>query len=186
GASIAAVLLEPTSLQRDAGKQSAGSRIRKYLGVHGDVCVSRCGASNWAGRRRGIRSELHPVGHKGLDSLLIHEEHDDVDCLSADLQPKRSTTQSVERRSAPALAGAASDHTLTVFRSKTKTSLHHRGNHANALCMSQDFLRYALVGSRSDLVQDGSRFVEPRSEFFTITFAKAHRGQNDGGGDNGD
>src|SRR5690348_1393871 len=154
--------------------------------MHRDVGISSCGSANRTGRGGCIRAKLDLVRHQRLYSTIIHKQHDHINGLTADLQSKSSAAQSVERRSAPTLSGAASNHALTVLRSNPKSSFQHGRNDSDALSMSQYLLWDALIGSGSDFVQDDSRFVEPLSEFCTIAFTKAHCGQNHGSGDNGD
>jgi hypothetical protein len=118
-----------------------------------------------------------------MHALVIHKEHDQIDCLTPDLQPKASTAQAVKGWSAPPVSGPTGHNSLSVLAAESKARFHQRGNYADTFSMRQYLLRNALIRSRSYLVQNRSRFIETilqlRPIAFILRIAEARKTEND-------
>jgi hypothetical protein len=72
------VRLHHGAVQRNASKQPARSRIGQDLGRHRGVGCGSGGASLGAGRGRGITTDRELVRKQVVDTLAIHDQHDNI------------------------------------------------------------------------------------------------------------
>ena len=102
-ASAVFVLTNHGAIQLQPGKNAPGARVAEDLGTHLPIGIGRSMASYRAGGNAGISSELELAGEKLLHSPVIHNQHDQIDRLATDLQPKTSAFHAEKRRRTPAL-----------------------------------------------------------------------------------
>ena len=82
-------------------------------------------ASYRTGGRAGIGAQFEFAGKKVLHPFIIHNYHDQIDSLSANLQPKASAFNAERCRRAPATANAAGGHSAAISAAKSQTALEH-------------------------------------------------------------
>src|SRR5438477_3405504 len=97
-----------------------------------------------------------------LESLVVHDQHDEVDTFDADLQSPASSANGDERRCAPAAGGAAGGDASTVFTTENEAALNQVGNYHHALCIAQHFFWNPFVGSRHNGMQNIDRRLQAR------------------------
>ena len=100
----------------------------------------------------GIGTQLEFAGEQVSHAILIHDQHNQVDGLPADLQPDTSALHGEERGSAPSFGRTATGHTAAVAGAYNESSFEHRGNYSYALGGSKHLFRDALVRRGLDFV----------------------------------
>src|ERR1051326_3690103 len=99
-----------------------------------------------SGRRRGLgvraehqyrqsrlRAQFHFISHQGLQSAFAHDEENEFRHLDADLQTERRRTDCVERRAAPAVAGAGEQDPVAAFATDEEAALYQLRYHEHSL-----------------------------------------------------
>src|SRR6185437_14158363 len=80
------VFVDDRSIQRQTGENAAGARVGKYLGAHLPVRIGGGVSSNRPGGHTGIRSQLELGRKQIIHAFAVHDEHDQINGLAADLQ----------------------------------------------------------------------------------------------------
>src|ERR1700722_11307420 len=106
-ASAVFVLLHDGAVQADAGEHAAGTRVGQYLRAHLPIRAAFGVASNGTGRYRGVGAEFKFAGEQVLHAVVVHDEHDQINRLAADLKPDTASGDGEKCRSAPSLGSAA-------------------------------------------------------------------------------
>src|SRR5438046_9669396 len=88
----------------------------------------------------GVGTQFELAGEQVLNAILVHDQHDQINSLAADLQPEASTFDSEECRSAPPLRCAATCYATAIARTHNKSTLLHGQPHRHAFRRSQDLL----------------------------------------------
>src|SRR5207244_9851612 len=105
-------------LEFEAGKYAAGSRVAEHLGAHLPVSIGGGMAPNRASSDGRVSSQFEFAVQQVLHTLMVHDEHDQVNRLAADLQPEAAALNGKERRVAPSFGGAATGHAASILRAE--------------------------------------------------------------------
>src|SRR4030095_8010493 len=83
------------TLERNAGKQTAGTRVAKNFSSHPGVGI--CGSITSFGARGngGIRTQLNLTAENRFHASVVHDQQDQVDRFSSDLKTDAATFQRV-------------------------------------------------------------------------------------------
>ena len=150
-----AVHFDHGAIEFEAGKYAAGSGVAEHLGAHLPVSIGGGMTANRTSSNGRVGAQLEFAVQQVLHTLVVHDEHDQVNCLASDLQPEAAALNGKERRVAPSFGGAATGDAAAILRAEHKSCLQHRGNHRDALGRSHDFVRDAGIGRSLDLLQHG-------------------------------
>src|SRR6185369_17142557 len=146
-ARIVLILPDDGAVQSDSRKHASRPGIRQYLRTHFPVCSTLGMSSDGTGRNRCIRTQLELACKQVTHTVLVHDDHDVVHCLSANLQAEATTFHIEERWSTPALISFAAGHAFSIGAADDKSALQERWNHGKALCGAQYLFRNTLVRS---------------------------------------
>src|ERR1700737_1654345 len=89
-----------------------------------------------------------------LETLVVHDQHYQVNAFDSNLQPPTSASNRNERRLAPASSRAASGQATPVLATEDETTLNQVWHYEDALCVAQHLFRDAFVWSRHDGMQN--------------------------------
>ena len=154
---VVLVLTHRNAVQIDARKEAPGARPGEKFSSNGNIGRSLRVTPDGACGCRGVAANLEFAFQQILKTLLVHGDQHEVGALSADLKSERASGQANKDGAAPAVAGAAGYDTLPVFRAKYKGAFDHAGDYADADCLLCNAVGNGFVGSRHDLVDDGTR-----------------------------
>src|SRR5262245_57407287 len=104
------------------------------------------------GRHRRIRTQRKLARQQMLHAVVVHDQHDEIHGLSANLESKAPAFDRKESRRTPSLRCAAACDSASVLRAEYKSALQHRWHHGDALCFSENFLRDSRIRCRLNLV----------------------------------
>src|SRR5579872_2758630 len=110
--------------------------------------------SDRAGRDRSFTGKLKLAGEQMLETLVIHDQHDQIHVFDSDLQSPASAANGDECGGAPAISSTASGHTASVLATKDEATLNQVGHDENALRVAQHFFRDAFIRRGHDCVND--------------------------------
>src|ERR1022692_1143003 len=99
------------------------ARVSEHLSVHLPVGSRGSVAANRACRNRSFTREFKLAGKQMLQTLVVHNQHDQVHIFDTDLQSPTSTANGYERRRAPAIRCAARGDAASVLAAKMKPPL---------------------------------------------------------------
>src|ERR1700692_3679677 len=99
-------------------------------------------------------AELEFARQQPLYTFVIHEQHDEVDRLSASLEAKVATPDGDECRCTPAMGSPAGTHAAAVLSADDESTLRHVRNHGNTLGIIEHFFRNALIRCSHDFLED--------------------------------
>src|ERR1019366_4118901 len=95
------VLLDLGAIHCDSSKQAFGARVAQGLRGHLPVGACRLMPSNRPGCRGGFAAEFKLAREQPLHTFVIHEQHDEIDRLSASLEAKIAAADRNECRRTP-------------------------------------------------------------------------------------
>src|SRR6266700_5616168 len=153
-ASAFTVLLDHRSVQFEPREHSARAGIAEHLGAHLPIGISSGVSPHRSGSHAGISSELEFAVEQVFHTAVVHDQHDQIDCLTAYLQAEAATLDGEEGRVAPTFSGTATGNSSPIARAKDEAGLKHRRNDRDALCGTHDFVRNSGVGGGLNLIQD--------------------------------
>src|SRR6266568_4086519 len=134
--------------------------------------------AHWAGSHAGIGAEFKLAAEQVLHASLVHDQHDQINRLRANLQAKAAAYNGEESRIAPSLGSSATSHSAAIPSAEDEASLQHRRNHSHALRRTHDFVWNAGIGGSLNLFQDGRGGLHPVSGLVVIVIgSKAGGGQ---------
>src|SRR5215475_13992945 len=99
-------------------------------------------AAHRPGCYRGIGAKLELAGEQILQAILVHNQHNQIDSLTADLEAKATAAGENERRGTPSRGSPATGHAPAVAGSHDESSLQERWHDGDALRG-----RYNLLGN---------------------------------------
>src|ERR1700686_1915046 len=102
-----------------------------------------------------------------LETLVVHDQHNQIHAFDSDLQSPTSATNGDERRCAPACIRTGGGHTPSMLATEDEATFDQVWHYEDALCIAQHFLRDALIWSRHDGVQDVTGRFKSRIFIFT-------------------
>src|SRR5205814_2886980 len=102
------------SIQFKPGKGPAGAGIAEDLRPHLPVGVGCRVTTHRASGYAGIGAEFELAAKQVLHASLIHDQHDQINCLSADLQAKATAFNGEESWVAPSFGGTATGHSAAI------------------------------------------------------------------------
>src|SRR3974390_3485424 len=112
------------AFQRHSTKDSARFGPGQNFGLHDNVRLSRGCATNRAGGRGGVRSQLDLAGHHRVGAFLVHNQEDKVYGLPTNLEADTATFERKHRRGTPrtaeVLPRSTSDGTTPVLTTHDK------------------------------------------------------------------
>src|ERR1700733_11089050 len=115
------------TLQRNACKQTARTRIAQYFSTHRDIGFCRCVTTNRSCCYRRICSELHFAAQDSIRTAVIHHEKDEVSRLPANLKAYAATLKGHHGGRAPGaveiFASAARHRTAAITTTDHKRGL---------------------------------------------------------------
>src|SRR5579863_10746734 len=80
------VLFDHGPVQADAGKYAASARVGEHLRPHLPIRVAFRMPAHRPRGYRGVGTELKLAREQVLHPVVVHDEHDEIDCLAADLK----------------------------------------------------------------------------------------------------
>ena len=108
---------------------------------------------------------------------MVHDQHDEVDGLPADLQPKAASLNREECRIAPALDSAATGNSAAILRAENETRLKHGWHHGHALGRPHNLVRNTGIRSGLNFLQNCCGRLEATSGRIIVFFGgKAEAG----------
>ncbi len=151
------------AVERHAGEQAAGTRVR----------VDLCGESYVGGGRalpadrprgyRGIGAQRHFAADDSFDALPGREHQHHVRRLHADLEAEAAAGQVDEHRVAPLAAVFADhEHTFAATAADAEADLDDRGNHCDRVRSFEQPGRDVLLRHLHQLVEHARRRREAR------------------------
>jgi hypothetical protein len=155
----------------NAGEETAGARIRKYFGAHGDVGGGFCVASLGACSGGGIDTELDLAVDNGLGAAAIHNEKHEVRGLATDLEAKAAALERHHGWSTPwtikVFAGSASHRTAAIAGAKNESGFHDRGIDDNTVGFIDKVLRN-IFGDVHDFLEHRTAIFETLALFSVV------------------
>src|SRR5262249_42230164 len=142
------------SSEIDSGKESTRTRVRQDLGVQLGI---RCGLSCASDRTScgsGARSNSEFVFRQLLLATLVLDNQNAVRLACSNLETDAAALYNYCGRPTPSSIRTADENSFAIFCSYNESCLFHTGNNPNALGLTKNFLRYALIGSTHDLIQN--------------------------------
>jgi hypothetical protein len=103
---------------------------------------------------RSFPGEFKLAGEQVLETLIVHDQHDEVYAFEADLQSGATAANRDKRGGAPTFSGTARRHTPSVFATKDKATFDQVRHHQDALRLAQNLFGDPLVWSRHNRVQN--------------------------------
>ena len=133
-----------------------------------------------AGGDSCVSPEFELAAHQVLHAFVVHDQHDEVNRLSADLQAKATALNREERRIAPSLGSAATGDAASVLSAKYESGFQHRGHDGHALGRSHNFVGNAGIGSGLDFLQHCRRRFDAIRSLIVVVAGKGRggKGQN--------
>jgi hypothetical protein len=95
-----------------------------------------------------------------LHSVIVLNDHDEIDAFNTDLETPAATADGEERRSAPAISGTAGSNAFAAFSAEDESAFDHVGDNSDALCVVENFFGDAFVRSGHNFVQYGSGMLK--------------------------
>src|SRR5205823_8500928 len=129
-------------------------RVAENLGTQLPVSVSGCVAPNRAAGYAGVSAELEFAVEQVLHATLIHDQHDQINRLAANLEPEAAALNREERRIAPSFGGTATGDPSAIARAEDEPSFQHGRNHRDTLGRSHHFVRNAGIRGSLNLFQN--------------------------------
>src|SRR5579862_9918485 len=145
------VLLDNRAVEDGSRKDAPGAGIAKNLRAQFPVSIGSSGAPYWAGGDAGITAELELARKQFAHAVLIHDQHDQIDGLAANLKAKTSALHHEKCRCTPAFGGAATGDAAAIAGANDEAAVQHAGDNRDALGRSQNLFGDALVGSGLNL-----------------------------------
>jgi len=99
----------------DTSENPARPGIGQHFGSHLPVCTGRRITTDRPSRGRGVRSQLELARKQVLHPLVIGDDQDQVNCLSAELQTPAAASNRDRGGSAPAPVRSASRHAFAML-----------------------------------------------------------------------
>src|SRR5436190_15404149 len=93
-----AVHLDDRAIEFEPGKDSASAGVAENLRAHLPVGVGGCMAADRAGGDAGIGAKLELAVEQVLHAALVHDQHDQVNGLSGNLESERPALHGEEWR----------------------------------------------------------------------------------------
>lgn len=84
------VLLDDSSVQGYAREHSTRTRVRQHLGSELPISFAFGLAPDWTGSHGGVCTKLELTRQQILHTLVIHDQHDEVNIFAADLEAPTS------------------------------------------------------------------------------------------------
>src|SRR5438128_5924433 len=81
----------------------------------------------------GVGAQFELAGEQVLHSFLVHDQHDQINRLAADLQAEASALHGKKCGITPAFDGTATGDATAILGAEHETSLEHRWHHRHAL-----------------------------------------------------
>ena len=110
--------------------------------------------AHWACRTRGFTSEFELTGQQMLETLLIHDQHDQIHAFDSDLQSPATTANRHEGGRAPAVRCTTRGHSTAVLGAKNEAAFNQVRHHQDALCAAQHFFRDTFVRGRHNRAEN--------------------------------
>src|SRR5579871_3171232 len=101
-----------------------------------------------------------------LETLIVHDQHNQVHTFQADLKSSAATANCDECGCTPAFGRAAGSHSTSVFTTNDKPTFDQVGYDQDALCIVQYFFWNALVGRRHNGMNHIDRGLQPCHRIF--------------------
>src|SRR5580658_2118853 len=117
------VLLDDRASQFESGEEATGARVGQNLGPHLPIGIGGGVASDGTGGCAGISAEFELAGEQVIHAVLVHDQHDDVGRLAADLQAETTAADNEESRRAPAFWSAATGNAFAIAAAEHESSI---------------------------------------------------------------
>src|SRR5439155_26788609 len=128
----------------------------------------------------GVGAQFELAGEQVLHAILVHDQHDQINRLAADLQSEASTFDSEECRSAPPFRRTATGHAAAIARTHNKSTLQHGWHHRHTFRPAQYFLWNTLIRRLLNLIQNVRRDLQTLFSLnrFCAVFVSSQRFSN--------
>src|SRR5581483_7075884 len=119
-------------------------------GIGEDAClpggIGRCRPSDWTGCRRHVCTQLEVTGQQVRHALVVHDEHQQIGALTADLRSPAYAAELKWGRCTPRSAvHPAGGNPVPVFSADTERALDQFGYDGDALGAFENRVRNAVV-----------------------------------------
>src|ERR1700674_3210404 len=132
------------TLEGNAGKQSAGTRIAEYLCAHPEIGVSGSITPFWTCSGGCVSTELDLTAENGSRAFLVHDQENQIGGFAPELHSDAIAFESVHCGSTPRsvefLAGAANHRSATVLFAHSEGQPQYGGEHDDTLSSCQNLL----------------------------------------------
>src|SRR5207244_5604050 len=98
------------------GEPALRARVAQLLCPCLPIGVRRGMPADRPGGYAGVGAQFELAGEQVLHAILVHDQHDQINRLAADLQSEASTFDSEECRSAPPFRRTATGHAAAIAR----------------------------------------------------------------------
>src|SRR5580704_3518485 len=143
----------------NASEETAGARVGKNLGAHGDVRRSFCVAPLGTGSGGGVGAKFHLAAQNRSSAAFVHDEKNEICSLTTDLESEAAAFEGHHGRSAPRavepLTGAAGHGPAAITAAKNKGTFKDGGIDDYAVGFIDKVLRN-VVRDIHDLLNDGA------------------------------
>ena len=113
-------------------------------------------ASDGAGGGAGIGAEFELAGEQVIHAILVHDQHDEIGGLGADLQAETATADSEEGGCAPAFFSAATGNAFAITAADDEACVEQGRNHGHTFGRTEYFFGDTLVRGGLDFVEHGA------------------------------
>jgi len=151
---VVQVLVDDIAVEVDTGEDTLVARVGEEACVRelrcGGLRIAAYGTSGYA----DVRAKLDLVMQKPLRGIMRGGYKNERGGLAASLEAETCASELDECGSAPAMAGAAGDDTLTILGADEKGALLESGNDGDAGRMHRDAIGNAAIGRGHQLVEN--------------------------------
>src|ERR1700694_679987 len=113
-----------------------------------------------------------------LQAGVVHDQHDQIHALHANLKTPASAAYRDESGSAPAGLGAATADAATVLAANNESAFDQIRNHKDALGVIQHFFGDAFVGSPHNFLEYVGSLLQPVGSVLACRSCPAKAGQS--------
>src|SRR6202022_666790 len=114
--------------QLQSSEQSTSPGVAEHLRLQFPVGIGGGMAAHRPGGHTGIGSQFELAAEQVLHAIVVHDEHDQIHRLGADLQTETAALDAKECRGTPTLRSAATGHAASVTGAHNEPAL-EQGRH---------------------------------------------------------
>ena len=129
-------------------------------------------AADWARSHGSVRAQLKFAGEQVAHTAFIHNQHDEVNRLAADLESDAAAGDGEKCGRAPSRGGAATGDSPAVAGTNDESAFEQRGHYCDALGRSKNLFGDTFISSGHNFVNHGSSSI---NAVRSLGFLSPHR-----------